>query len=138
MSNPDPAQQLASDISALQSEVNSLQSKARLTDARDSLAALETTVSGLPQHVRDLRAHGYIFEKDLEEKAGDFNSRWPALRASVQQQIDQQASELENDLRPIENQLTQVNAWASNPSVANPLVQQAKSAASALDSKASA
>src|SRR5437870_4363657 len=138
MSNSDPAQQLASDISGLQNDVNSLQAKARLTDSRDALAALDTTVSGMPQHVRDIRARGYIFEKDLEEKASDFNSRWPSLRGSVQQQIDQQASQLEVELRPIESQLTQLNAWSGTPDVANPLVQQAKSAVSALDSKTGA
>ncbi len=138
MSNPDPMQTLQSDVSSLQSNVNSLQSKVRLNDARNALAEMDTNMSGLAQHVRDIRTRGYVFEKDLEEKANDFANRWSSLRVSAQQQIDMQANQLEPELRPIESQLAQINAWSNNPDIAQPLVQQAKASTSELESKVSA
>ncbi len=138
MSNTDAAQQLASDISSLQSDVNSLQTKSSLSDARNALAEMDTTVGGLPQHVRDIRSRGYVFEKGMEDKANDFAARWTALRNSAQQQIDQHGSELEPELHAVEAQLAQITAWSNNPEIAGPVALQAKAAASALDSKVSA
>jgi hypothetical protein len=138
MSTDTPAAALAGEIDSLQSEVNSLESKARLADTRGALAAFETGVSGLPQRIVDMRSRGYVFEKDLEQRAGDFNSRWGALRATIEQHIDQEAAALQPDLRALEQQMTQLSGWSNNPDVAQPILGQAKTAASALDERISA
>jgi chromosome segregation ATPase len=138
MSTDNPAAQLASDISSLQGELNSLQGKVRLASQRDALEDLTTTVHGLASRVSALRARGFAFGKELEQKATAWVEQWRELRASVQQQIDAQATQLEYELRLIESQMTQLVAWSSNPDMANPLVAQIKALTSALNSKVDA
>ena len=138
MSTNDPAAQLASDLGSLQSELNSLEGKARFAEARGALASFENDVSGLPERVALVRSHGYVFEKGLEQQAGDIVGRWSALRATVEQRIDQEAAALQPDLRALELQMTQLSGWSSDAGVAQPMLVQARSSASALDAKISA
>ena len=138
MSTNDPAAQLASDFGSLQSEVNSLESKARFADARSALESFENEVGGLPQRVALVRSHGYVFEKGLEQQAADFVGRWSALRATVEQHIDQEAAALQPDLRALEMQMSQVTGWSSDAGVAQSLLGQARNSANALDARISA
>jgi hypothetical protein len=137
MSSDNSAAQLAGDIGSMQSEVNSLESKARLSDTRSALAEFETSVSGLPQRIVDMRSHGYVFEKDLEQRASDYAGQWATLRATIEQHVDQEAAALGPDLRALELQMTQLNTWSGDSGVAQPLLAQSKNAASALDERIS-
>jgi len=138
MSTVEPLEQLKKEIDSIQYSVNSLQSKARLTSLRDAVEDLQTNINSLLQKVKDLRARGYPFEKQLEGKASDFAQQWASLHPSVFSQIDQQAAALEWALRPIEEQFRQLIAQSMVPSVAQPLVTQIKAAISTLESKISA
>jgi hypothetical protein len=138
MSTQDPVQELKKEIDAIQSSVNSLHSKVRLSDVRDSVEDLQTRISNLPAKVKDLRARGYPFEKGLESKATDFAAQWPPVQARVLTEIDRQALALERALAPLEEDFRRLVAQASMPSVAQPLLTQAQSAVSTLESKVSA
>jgi hypothetical protein len=75
MATTDPAQQIASDISSLQSKVGDLQQSVRLAKTRDAVGDLQTTVNGLPQRIASMRTRGYVFEKDMEAQAQAFINR---------------------------------------------------------------
>jgi hypothetical protein len=133
-----PAQQLAEEINSLQSSINSLQDDVRLARLRDEMATLDNSTNGLPQQIVDLRSRGYVFENDLEGKAADLKQRWASQRLLVLQQITQQASYLDMDMRQLETTASQLAARSGNPYGAQPFLAQAKSELAALQSKVSA
>jgi hypothetical protein len=138
MATPSPAQQLASDISALQTKVGWLQQSVRLTKARDAVEDLQTKVNSAVQRVADLRQKGYVFEKELEDQAANFVQQWTTLSPPVNQQINMQAMNLQASIRPIETQMTQLANAARNPAAARPLLATIQSQVNMLESKVSA
>jgi hypothetical protein len=138
MATPNPMQQLADDIRGLQSKVGDLQVSVRMTKARDAVEDLQTTVNGLVQKVANLRTRGYFFEKDIENQAQAFVQSWTLLYPNIQSQINMQSLNLVASLRPIEMQMPQLNAAASNPGLASGLLSSMQSAVAMLEDKVSA
>lgn len=138
MATPSPIQQLADDIHALTVRIGWLQNQVRLNRARDAIEDLQTRVSGLSQTIANLRAGGYVFEKELENQAETFARQWSALQPGLQQQLNIQSTSLQASLRPIETQMAQLNAAANNPAVARPLLTTIQSNMALLEDKVSA
>lgn len=138
MSTTDPLEALKKEIDSIQSSINDLHGKVRLSDVRDSVEDLQARIANLPARVKDLRARGYPFEKELESKAAAFAAQWTTVQTRVLSEIDQQALALERALVPVEQDLRRLVAQATLPQVAQPMVQQVKSAVSTLESKVSA
>lgn len=138
MATPNPAQQIADQIRSLQSKVGDLQGSVRLTKARDAVEDLQTTVNGLTQRIATLRTRGYVFEKDMENQVLTFGESWALLYPNLQSQINIQSSTLVNSLRPIEIQMPQLTATASNPAAARGLLGLMQPAVNMLESKVSA
>jgi uncharacterized coiled-coil protein SlyX len=138
MATPNPMQQVADDIRSVQSKVGDLQASVRMTKARDAVEDLQTTVNGLSQRVATLRTRGYFFEKDMENQAQVFVQSWQLLYPNIQSQINLQSSTLVGSLRPIEMQMPQLNAAASNPGLARGLLSSMQSSITMLENKVSA
>ncbi len=138
MATPSPAQQLASEISALQSKLGSLQQSVRLAKARDAVEDLQTKVAGMPQRVADLRQKGYVFEKEMENQASGLAQQWNGLQPSINQQINSQSMNLQMSIRPIETQMSQLAVAARNPMAARPLLSTAQAQVRMLEDKVSA
>ncbi len=140
MSNqpPTPLEETAQQIRDLQSSLNTLQGGIRLETQRDRLEDLDTSTNGLDQRIRDLRARGYVFEKELEAHAADLKQRWAAQRLLVLQQITQQGNSLDLEVRSVEVQMAQISARAANPPAARPLIDQMRSTLSTLESRVEA
>ncbi|MBE3119392.1 MAG: hypothetical protein IMZ50_11665 [Candidatus Atribacteria bacterium] len=138
MATPSPTQQITNDISNLQSKVGDLQGSVRLTKARDAVEDFQTTVNGLAQRIVTLRTRGYAFEKDMENQAQAFVQSWALLYPNLQSQINVQSSALVNSLRPIEMQMPQLTAAASNPAAARGQLGSMQSAVKMLEDKVSA
>ena len=138
MATPNPAQQIQSEIRSLQTKIGNMQNRVRLSRARDAVEDVQSNVNGLAQRVAGLRTRGYVFEKDLEAQAQAFVESWTMLCPNVQAQINQQSTMLINALRPIELQLPQLTAAASNPSAAGSILSSLQSAVGQLDSKVEA
>lgn len=138
MATPSPIQQLANDISALKTRIGGLQNSVRLNQSRDAIEDLQTKVTGLGQRIANLRAKGYVFEKELEDQAATFAQQWSTLQPGIQQQLNVQAASLQASLRPIETQMAQLNAAARNPAVARPLLATIQSNVDMLEDKVSA
>jgi len=132
----EPVEELARKIRALQRKVDELQCDVRLSDVRDQVEDVGTTASALVERVQELRARGYAFEKALEGRAADLERQWPALRRRALEQIDQEVAALQRDLPAVEGLVRQVEARASNPSAAQPLLERAERAAEALEQEA--
>ncbi len=140
MSNqpPNPLEETAEQIRGLQNDLNALQSGVRLETLRDELEDLDTSTNGLDQRIRDMRARGYVFEKELEARAANLKQRWAAQRLLVLQQITQQSASLDLEVRSLEMQMAQVSTRAGNPSAARPLIDQMRSTLSTLESRVTA
>lgn len=138
MATPNPAQQITSEINALQTKIGWLQESVRLSKTRDAVEDLQTNVNGMAQRIASLRTRGYFFEKDLEGQAQSFVASWALLYPNLQSQINLQSSTLTNALRPIEMQLPQLAAAAGNPVTARGLLSSLQSAVGQLESKITA
>lgn len=135
---PNPIQQLANEISTLQSKIGQLQEGVRLKTARDAVEDLQTKVNGMAQRLAGLRQRGYVFEKELEPQAAGFVKQWQGLYPSIQQQVNVQAAQLQAALRPLEAQMTQLGGLRNNPMAARPLVASLKAAVATLEGQVSA
>lgn len=136
MDTTNPVEKLKSEISALQTRVNWLQDKANLSNTRDTLEDTHTQVRSLGEKIKELRTRGYVFGKDLETQAADYEKQWESLHPSVGTQIDHLAASLQTGLRPIESQMGQLTGLARNPAAARPLLEKTKAAVDALEKKA--
>jgi chromosome segregation ATPase len=138
MATPNPVQEITSEISSLQSKINNLQESVRLAKTRDAVEDLQTNVNGMAQRIANLRARGYVFEKDLEGQAKSFAESWTLLYPNLNSQINMQSTTLMNALRPIEMQMPQLASAASNPAAARGLLNSLQAAGDQLESKVSA
>ena len=138
MSAQNLAEQVKSDIQGLQSSLGDLQSSVRLTDIRDSLEDLGTTVNGLDRRIKSLREKGYAFEKELEEQAKDFLQEWKGIAPGLEEGIKKEADDLGRSLRPLEIQITQLAGDTRKAPVLSPLVKKAKSQVEALEGRVEA
>jgi len=138
MATPSPAQLIADEIRSLQSKVGTLQGSVRMTNARDAVEDLQTTLNDLAQRIATSRTRGYVFEKDMENQAQAFVESWALLYPNLQSQINLQSSTLVNSLRPIEMQMPQLTAAAGNPGVARGLLGSMESAVNMLEDKVTA
>jgi uncharacterized Zn finger protein/uncharacterized coiled-coil protein SlyX len=138
MATPNPAQQIAAEIRALQNKVNDLQKAVRLASARDAVEDLQTKIGSQSQRIATARGRGYVFENDLEAQAQSYVESWALLYPNLQMQINQQSTMLMNSLRPIEMQMPQLAAAANNPFTARGILNTLQSSVSQLESKVSA
>ena len=138
MAAPNPNQQAAEDIRALQSKIEDLQDGVRLTETRQAVADLQATVNGLEARLTALRGRGYVFEKDLEGQAKALVDSWALLAPNVQAQIEAQSTNLVNSLRPVELQMPQLAALAGNPAAASGLLRTLQASADQMDGMVSA
>jgi hypothetical protein len=135
MATPSPVEQIASEISSLQTKIGWMQDSTRLKNALDSVEDLQTSVNGMQQRIAGLRARGYVFEKDLEAQAIDFARQWSQLHPPLVTQINMQSSSLQGSLRSIELKMTQLNGLRANPSAARPLITSIESEMDMLEDK---
>ncbi|GAB4484806.1 MAG: hypothetical protein Fur0016_15770 [Anaerolineales bacterium] len=138
MSTPTPEQQIASEISSLQSAMQRLQHAVRLNNIRSAIEQLDSDIAGLPRQVGDLRTQGYAFEKGLELEAIQMQSEWRGVEPIARSQIETQAAPLQAELLMLEGQMTQLAAQRSNPALARPNLERLKAGVQTLTSKAEA
>lgn len=137
MTNPSLAEQVKSDIRNLTSSLRELQSSVRMTEIRDNVEDLQTSVSGMDRRIESLRERGYAFEKDLEEKAADFVEQWLRIAPKVEAQIEKEAGSLERSLRPIETQITRLAGQTASAAL-RPSVSRLKSQVESLEGRVEA
>ncbi|NQS92524.1 MAG: hypothetical protein HQ574_08960 [Chloroflexi bacterium] len=138
MANQSLAEQVKSEIRSLQSSVGDLHSSVRMTDIRDRVEDLTTSVNGMDRRIKSLREGGYAFEKELEKMAADFEKEWRGITPNLEAQIEQEASNLERSLRPLETQITQLAGDRAAPAALRPRLDRLKSQLESLESQVEA
>ena len=91
---PSPADQVKSQLSSTQFSLSNLQNKVNLTTILDDIEDIQTGIQGLPQRISNLRNNNYIFEKNLEESAADFQKKWLVIYAPLRIKINQETAAL--------------------------------------------
>jgi predicted nucleic acid-binding Zn-ribbon protein len=134
----DAKEQLTRKIASLQRDLDALHEDIRMARHRDQIEDLSTTIGALPQRVQELRSRGYPFEKALESKALELQERWPPQAQKVLQQIEAEFPRLARELQPVESQVRQVAAAASDPNRAQRLLASAERAVEAFEAKVKA
>jgi len=137
MTNPSLAEQVKSDIRSLQSSLRNLQSGVRMSDIRDHVEDLQTSVNGMDRRIESLRERGYAFEKDLEEKAADFVEQWAGIAPNINAQIEEESKNLGRSLRPLETQITRLASQTAS-SALRPRVSKLKSQVESLEGRVEA
>ena len=138
MATPSLAEQVKSDIRGLQSSLQDLQRRVRMSDIRDNVEDLQTSVSGMDRRIESLRERGYAFERDLEEKAADFVEQWDEIAPNLNTQIEKEARSLQNLLRPLDREITQLAATSGAPAALRPMASKLKSRIDAMESRVEA
>lgn len=131
-------QQLAAELSSLQSQANTLENDARLNSIQSEISTLDHSIGHLAQQLMDLRARGYVFEKDLEAKIEDCQKRWSNQHTLVMQQMMTQTNFLQMEMAQVNGLMTQLSASVGNPYGAQSLLAQARAALNSLQSKITA
>jgi predicted nuclease with TOPRIM domain len=138
MTDQSLAEQVKSEIQGLQSSLQELQSSVRLTEVRDGLEDLTSSLNGLDRRVKALRERGYAFEKQLEGTALDFQKQWSGLAPKLEAQIEKEASSLTLSLRPLETQITAVAGDSAPPVNLSARVKGLKSQVETLEGRVEA
>jgi uncharacterized protein (DUF3084 family) len=128
----------AADVVALQSEVNTLQEQAMLTNVRQALIHVENDVVSLGRNLADLRAKGYVIEKNLEADVTILTSQWDRIKLAAEKTIEQQATLMSGQMQSIQQMLAQLVGQMNNLTPARPLYMQLKSAAASAQAQADA
>jgi len=110
-------EELYDDARTLQSRFRELHGKVRLSELRDTVEDLQTTVNGMRQRVAALRARGYVFEKNLEDDADNFVAQWRELRPAVLREIERQDARLQQAIRPLDAQVSSLMAHPTSSSL---------------------
>jgi predicted nucleic acid-binding Zn-ribbon protein len=132
-----PEQQMLERIDGLKDKIEGLQSRVRLSDLRDQVEDIDTKIKSLRPCVQELREHGYVFGKGLEERAGEYARQWSGVRPRVVYEIERQGPDLVRELQPMAEQLTQIHGSGS-PLAAKPAVDRLESLVETLESKVEA
>lgn len=138
MPEPTPQEEMTSRINSLSSKLRNLQSETQLSGVRDAVEDLDTQIAGLKNTVNDLRGKGYVFGKGFEDQAATLETQWRKVRPGVMLEIQNQPPRLSQGLRPLEAQMAQIQARATNPSAVKYAVDKLENELEAFDGKVSA
>ncbi|HSF82660.1 MAG TPA: hypothetical protein VLA49_15600 [Anaerolineales bacterium] len=126
------------DMLGLQAEVNALQDEMMLKGSRQELANLENDVRSLERKLAEVRARGYVIEKDLEADIAVLSAQWERVKTNAEATISYQTEVLSEQMRSIQTSLAQLVGMSANLNTARPLYMQVKSAIASAEAQADA
>jgi predicted nucleic acid-binding Zn-ribbon protein len=126
------------DLMALQTEVNSLQDEMLLKGTQEALAEVENDVRSLERKLSNLRARGYVIEKNLEADMTVLASQWDRIKANAEKTMQSQTQILGEGMQGIQRSLAQVMGMSNNLAAARPLFIQLKSSIASAEAQADA
>lgn len=134
----NPNQEIANEISSLQSKLSTLEKSTRLIEIRDAVEDIQTNVHGFKQEISGVRARGYVFGKDFEAQAEQFAKQWAQMGPGLLAQVNMQASHLQNAFSPLQSRMPALAASAANHAQARSLINQLRPQADSIESQVSA
>ena len=85
-------------IRDLERRAADLQKEGLLTDVRDALEDISTTLAQMPAQLAEARTKGYVFKSYLEGQAASLQQQWASARGDVERECNRRVSELKDDL----------------------------------------
>ncbi len=126
------------DIVAIQQEVNELQDELMLAEPRAELEELENEVRSLERDLGELRARGYVIEKDLEGDIAILAAQWDRIKNNAIKTLDIQAGILGEQSKNISSLMSRVAGLSGNLAAARSVYMQLKSALASAAAQAGA
>lgn len=134
VTGPNPAEQermaLSQRASSLGQRLSDLRSKAMLSDLRSSLGSLDSTLTGMPALLEEVRRGGYAYKAYLEKKVQVLREQWAGLRTRIDTEAAQQGRLLVQQAESLQQRLS---AMGSNLNAL--LLDSLERDAGALESK---
>ncbi|MGD2145398.1 MAG: hypothetical protein PVH41_01740 [Anaerolineae bacterium] len=116
----------------LQDQLGDLQESLLLTEVKNDMEELQTTLSLLPGKIERLRNRGYVFRSFLEKKAGVLAEQWEDAEARIHREVIRRTRELEQESEASEEALRLAMGGVSTR------VARAESSIQALEQKVEA
>ncbi|MBN1302867.1 MAG: hypothetical protein JXA13_00425 [Anaerolineales bacterium] len=138
MPDLNSSEEITSAINSLQSKLRILQETVQLTNIRDTVEDMLTTVNNLDKRVTDLRNKGYAFNKNLEDQAENYRKQWEKLYPPIEKQITAQVSVLRTAFDPLELQMRQLAQLSNNPTAARPSIRSLETSLKTMEDKVDA
>ena len=126
-------EEIASDVSSLQSTLEDLQHSSTFSEIYDQLSDLDADINEVLDLLEGARQKGYVYHGDMEDSAYKAIDRWETVRPQVEQAINQKASQFQTRINTLSPHVERLNAVIRNPvSAAAPLDQLRDKADQAL------
>jgi len=119
-------------LDELQDQLGDLQESLLLTDVRNDMGDIETTLSLLPAEIEELRTRGYVFRSFLENKVKVLTEQWEEMDDRVSREVSRRQRELERETDVAESALRQAMSGRASQ------VARAESAVETLERKVKA
>ncbi len=118
---------ISTQVNALQGSIDELEERASLSEVKEDVASLDADLNHALSLLESAREKDYLYQADLEDIAYDAMSRWQAVRTDVDESIESQAEQVENYIRPVNQQVRQLNNVLSNSDRAASVLSQTES-----------
>ena len=117
-------------LDSLQYSLENLQDEVLLTNIKDEVEEIQTTLATLPSQLQELRTRGYVFKSYLEDKIKALDQEWEEIDNEIKLSIRRRVRELEQELDEAEDSLSRAMSGHTS------LVNKAESTIESLERKA--
>lgn len=126
------------DLVTMQNDVNELVEETMLGDIRSELATLENDVTTMERKLADMRAGGYVIERNLEAEVTILTAQWERVKSNAAKTLELQARLLSEQMTLLQENLTRLLGMFDNLQAARPLYLQMKSTMASAEAQADA
>jgi predicted nucleic acid-binding Zn-ribbon protein len=117
-------EEIASDVSSLQSTLEDLQESSTFSDIYDQLSDLDADINEVLDLLEGARQKGYVYHGEMEDLAYKAIDRWETVRPQVEQAINRKAKQFQTRINTLAPHVERLNAVIRNPiSATTPLDQ---------------
>jgi len=134
----DPNLKIKSEISSLETKITNLGASSRLSNIRDTVEDIQTTVHNLETVIAGLRSRGFVFGKSWESQAVDLAQQWTQIQPGLLSEIDKAAEQLQKAYTPLGVQAASLTAAKNNPIQAQSLLKNLGPKVDALEKQVNA
>ncbi len=89
-------------LDSLERDMSDLREGLLLSDVRNSMEEIKTTLALLPAEVEQLRTRGYVFRSFLERKLSVLNEQWTEVHPRASAELERRVRELGREVRQVE------------------------------------
>ena len=114
---------ISSEVASLGSSLDDLQRRSTFNNVAAEINNLDNTLTNLIAISESARSEGYIYQNDIDNLAYQLKTQWDASRTQLFNNLQQQASMMQNRLPSLSPQIQNLNRVLSNPVDARPLIQ---------------